>query len=290
MTDYQRIAAAIGYIQNNFRAQPTLEQIAEQAHWSPFHFQRKFQEWAGVSPKKFLQYLSVAHAKHLLQRQASVAEATYATGLSGPGRLHDLFVTLEAMTPGEYRQGGASLTIGYSFGESRFGPYLVASTSKGICRLHFADDADQALTELRQEWPQATLRAQASPEHAQVARFFAREFGPTDRLNLHLKGTDFQLKVWESLLRIPEGQLTTYAGLAAQAGYGPAVRAVGTAIGANPVGYLIPCHRVIRNGGELGQYRWGATRKAALVGWEAAQLVSVPQATEAEHRTSSEQE
>ncbi|UOQ70589.1 bifunctional transcriptional activator/DNA repair enzyme AdaA [Hymenobacter cellulosilyticus] len=279
MTDYQRIAAAIGYIQANFRAQPTLEQIAGQAHWSPFHFQRKFQEWAGVSPKKFLQYVSVEHAKSLLQQQLSVAEATYETGLSGPSRLHDLFVTLEAMTPGEYRQGGAALTIRYSFGQSRFGPYLVASTAKGICRLHFADDADLALAELRQEWPQATLLALAAPEHAQVARFFAREFGPSDRLNLHLKGTDFQLKVWASLLRIPEGQLTTYAGLAAQAGHGPAVRAVGTAIGANPVGYLIPCHRVIRNGGELGQYRWGTSRKVALVGWEAAQAAAKLQTT-----------
>jgi AraC family transcriptional regulator of adaptative response/methylated-DNA-[protein]-cysteine methyltransferase len=270
MTDYQRVAAAISYIRENFRQQPTLEQIAAQTHWSPFHFQRKFQEWAGVSPKKFLQYVSVEHAKSLLQQQLSVADATHQTGLSGTGRLHDLFVGIEAMTPGEYRQGGAALTICYSLGESPFGSYMVASTPKGICRLHFADDAELALTELRQEWPQATLLAQARPEHAQVARFFAREFQPSDRLHLHLKGTDFQLKVWASLLRIPEGRLTTYAGLATQAGCGPAVRAVGTAIGANPVGYLIPCHRVIRNGGELGQYRWGATRKAMLVGWEAA--------------------
>ncbi|PJJ60086.1 bifunctional transcriptional activator/DNA repair enzyme AdaA [Hymenobacter chitinivorans] len=277
MTDYQRIAAAIDYIRANFRAQPTLEQIAAQAHWSPFHFQRKFQQWAGVSPKKFLQYLSVEHAKSLLQQQRSVAEASYETGLSGSGRLHDLFVTLEAMTPGEYRQGGAALTIRYSFGEGRFGSYLVASTPKGICRLHFADDAELALAELRQEWPQATLLEHATPEHAQVARFFAREFGPADRLHLHLKGTDFQLKVWESLLRIPEGRLTTYAGLATAAGHEAAVRAVGTAIGANPVGYLIPCHRVIRQGGELGQYRWGASRKAALVGWEAAQLNAEPE-------------
>ncbi|MCB2376724.1 methylated-DNA--[protein]-cysteine S-methyltransferase [Hymenobacter sp. BT635] len=281
MTDYQRIAAAIGYIREHFREQPTLEQIAAQAHWSPFHFQRKFQEWAGVSPKKFLQYLSVEHAKSLLQQQLSVADASYETGLSGPGRLHDLFVTLEAMTPGEYRQGGAALRISYSFAESRFGPYLVASTAKGICRLHFADDAALALAELRQEWPQATLVEQLTAEHAQVGRFFAREFGPADRLHLHLKGTDFQLKVWESLLRIPEGQLTTYAGLATQAGHAPAVRAAGTAIGANPVGYLIPCHRVIRQGGELGQYRWGTTRKAALLGWEAARS-EVPAASMAE--------
>jgi AraC family transcriptional regulator of adaptative response/methylated-DNA-[protein]-cysteine methyltransferase len=270
MTDYQRIEAAIAYAQANFQAQPDLEELARQAHWSPFHFQRKFQQWAGISPKKFLQYLSLSYAKQLLRQQLSVEAATQETGLSGPGRLHDLFVKLEAMTPGEYRQGGAALPIRYSLAESPFGAYLVASTPKGICHLHFADDAEQAVAGLRQEWPQAALRAETTPEHAQVARFFSHNFGPADRLHLHLKGTDFQLKVWESLLRIPEGGVSTYGQVAAQAGYGPAVRAVGSAIGANPVGYLIPCHRVIRQGGELGQYRWGTPRKAALLGWEAA--------------------
>ena len=270
MTDYQRIAAALAYAGTHFQAQPTLAELAAQAHWSPFHFQRKFQEWAGVSPKKFLQYLSLAHAKRMLRQQVSVAEAAYETGLSGTGRLHDLFVTLEAMTPGEYRHGGTALAIAYSVGESPFGSYLVASTAKGICKLIFMEDPAEALADLRQEWPCATLTPSANPTHAQVARFFNRKFGPTDRLHLHLKGTPFQLKIWESLLRIPEGELRTYAQLAAGAGYGAAVRAAGTAIGANPVGYLIPCHRVIRQTGELGQYRWGAPRKAALLGWEAA--------------------
>jgi AraC family transcriptional regulator of adaptative response/methylated-DNA-[protein]-cysteine methyltransferase len=272
MTDYQRIAAALTYLRANFRNQPSLEQLAEQAHWSPFHFQRKFQEWAGVSPKKFLQYLSLDHAKRLLRQQVSVAEAAYETGLSGTGRLHDLFVTLEAMTPGEYRQGGAALAIAYSFGESPFGTYLIASTAKGICKLVFTEDETTALQELRREWPGALLTLGSAPIHSQVARFFAREFMPTDRLHLHLKGTSFQLKIWESLLRIPEGELRTYAQLAGAAGNGAAVRAAGTAIGANPVGYLIPCHRVIRHTGELGQYRWGDARKAALVGWEAARV------------------
>jgi len=272
MTDYQRIAAALTYAGAHFQQQPTLEELAEQAHWSPFHFQRKFQEWAGVSPKKFLQYLSLNHAKRLLQQSASVAEAADETGLSGTGRLHDLFVTLEAMTPGEYRQGGAALTIHYSLGESPFGPYLVASTGKGICKLVFVDDAATALAELRQEWPNATLVAGETTFHAQVACFFARDFAPTTRLRLHLRGTPFQLKIWESLLRIPEGERRTYAQLAHAAENGAAVRAAGTAIGANPVGYLIPCHRVIRQTGELGQYRWGATRKAALLGWEAARV------------------
>ena len=270
MTDYQRIEAALTYAQAHFQTQPDLEKMAAQAYWSPFHFQRKFQEWAGVSPKKFLQYLSLGHAKQLLRQHATVAEAAHATGLSGTGRLHDLFVTLEAMTPGEYRQGGAALAIRYGFGESSFGRYLVASTAKGICQLGFVDDDAAAVAELRREWPEAAISAQATPAHALVRRFFAREFGANDRLHLHLKGTPFQLKIWESLLRIPEGQRCTYAQLAAAAEHGAAVRAAGTAIGANPVAYLIPCHRVIRQTGELGQYRWGAARKAALLGWEAA--------------------
>ncbi|MDO7847686.1 methylated-DNA--[protein]-cysteine S-methyltransferase [Hymenobacter sp. M29] len=273
MTDYQRIAAALAFARTHFHTQPTLEEMAAQAHWSPFHFQRKFQEWAGVSPKKFLQYLSLDHAKQRLRQQATVAEAAYDAGLSGTGRLHDLFVTLEAMTPGEYRQGGAALTISYSFGNSAFGRYLVASTGKGICKLVFADDDDAARQELRQEWPNATLTAAETASHQQAARFFARDFAAPARLHLHLKGTPFQLKIWESLLRIPESELRSYAQLAAAAGQGEAVRAAGTAIGANPVAYLIPCHRVIRGTGELGQYRWGATRKAALLGWEAAQQV-----------------
>ncbi|MBH8569139.1 methylated-DNA--[protein]-cysteine S-methyltransferase [Microvirga sp. STS02] len=270
MTDYQRIAAALTYAQAHFQAQPDLDELARQAHWSPFHFQRKFQEWAGVSPKKFLQYISLDHAKQLLRQQASVAEAAHATGLSGTGRLHDLFVTLEAMTPGEYRHGGAALAISYSFGDSAFGAYLVASTDKGICKLDFIEDETAALAELRAEWPNATFAAEEMPAHAQVAQFFARDFPSTGRLHLHLKGTAFQLKIWESLLRVPEGQLRTYAQLAEAAGRGAAVRAAGTAIGANPVAYLIPCHRVIRGTGALGQYRWDSTRKAALLGCEAA--------------------
>jgi AraC family transcriptional regulator of adaptative response/methylated-DNA-[protein]-cysteine methyltransferase len=272
MTDYHRIAAAITYVQANFQAQPNLEEMARQAHWSPFHFQRKFQEWAGVSPKKFLQFLSLDYAKTLLRQAHSVEATAYETGLSGPGRLHDLFVTLEAMTPGEYRQGGAALTIAYSFGESWFGRYLVASTPKGICQLAFQETGDDvaAVAALRREWPRATLVARVAPSHEQVAAFFHHADPAGTPLHLHLKGTPFQLKVWESLLRIPEGQLTTYAGLAARAGHHSAVRAVASAVGSNPAGYLIPCHRVIRQTGALGEYRWGAGRKMALIGWEAA--------------------
>ncbi|WP_201982315.1 methylated-DNA--[protein]-cysteine S-methyltransferase [Hymenobacter rubidus] len=276
MTDYERIAAALAYAGAHFHTQPSLEELAAQAHWSPFHFQRKFQEWAGVSPKKFLQFLSLEHAKRMLRQAASLAEAAHETGLSGTGRLHHLFVTLEAMTPGEYRHGGAALTIRYSFGESSFGRYLVASTEKGICKLAFAEDDAAALNELRLEWPNATFAAAETASHGQATRFFTRNFTPPDRLHLHLKGTPFQLKSWESLLRIPEGELRTYSQLAAAAGQGAAVRAAGTATGANPVAYLIPCHRVIRQTGELGQYRWGAPRKAALVGWEAARPEALP--------------
>ncbi|WP_210515134.1 methylated-DNA--[protein]-cysteine S-methyltransferase [Hymenobacter terricola] len=270
MTDYDRIAGALAFVRANFQAQPSLDEMAAQAHWSPFHFQRKFQEWAGVTPKKFLQYLSLDHAKRMLRERVSVAEAAHETGLSGTGRLHDLFVTLEGMTPGEYRHGGADLALQYSFGNSPFGRYLVASTAKGVCKLVFVNDEAAAVAALHQEWPNARIMATENAFHLQVGRFFARDFPPTERLHLHLKGTLFQLKIWESLLHVPEGELRTYSQLAEAAGNGAAVRAAGTAIGANPVGYLIPCHRVIRQTGELGQYRWGATRKAALVGWEAA--------------------
>ena len=214
MTDYQRIETALTYAQAHFRAQPDLDELARQAHWSPFHFQRKFQEWAGVSPKKFLQYLSLDHAKQLLRQHAMVAETAHQTGLSGTGRLHDLFVTLEAMTPGEYRQGGAALAIRYSFGDSPFGQYLVAATDKGICKLVFTDDQKAAVAELRREWPQASISAAEAAAHTQVARFFARRFTAADRLHLHLRGTPFQLKIWESLLRIPEGERRTYSQLA----------------------------------------------------------------------------
>lgn len=279
MTDYQRIAAAIEYVQTNFQAQPSLELLAEQASWSPFHFQRKFREWAGVSPKKFLQFVSLDYAKALLRQQRTVEESAYETGLSGTGRLHDLFVSLEAMTPGDYRHGGAALSLSYAFGSSSFGEYLAAATAKGICYLAFVDGLGPvaALAALQAEWPQAALHpataATATP-HRQVARFFAREFAAGERLHLHLQGTAFQVKVWAALLRIPEGQLASYGQLAAALGQPGAGRAVGTAIGANPVGYLIPCHRVIQQSGELGGYRWGGPRKAALLGWEAARTAA----------------
>ncbi len=271
MTDYDKVTEALVYLKDNFRQQPTLGEVAETAHLSPHHFQRIFSRWAGVSPKKFLQYLSVRHAKSLLQTDHSLAEVSYQTGLSGTGRLHDLFVTIEGMTPGEYKQGGAALTIRYSLSDSRFGRYLVASTDRGVCNLLFFDDTDGAATDaLRTLWPKATCVQSNEERHRTVQQFLDH---PEQRapLHLHLRGTDFQLKVWEALLRIPEGQLSTYGRLAEHIDQPTAARAVGTAVGSNPVGYLIPCHRVIKSTGGIGEYRWGTTRKMAMIGWEGAQ-------------------
>jgi AraC family transcriptional regulator, regulatory protein of adaptative response / methylated-DNA-[protein]-cysteine methyltransferase len=277
-THYETVARALAYIRQNTAQQPTLEEVAEHVHLSPQHFQRVFTEWAGVSPKKFLQYLSLQHAKKVLTQNASLLEASYHTGLSGSGRLHDLFLSIEGMTPGQYKNKGEQLQLSYSLGSSRFGPYLVASTAKGICHLHFYQNAEQALQELRQAWPKAELLQQEASVHQQVQAFFQNTLSPdTNRIRLHLSGTPFQLKVWEALLRIPEGHLCSYASLAHQIGQPSASRAVGTAIGSNPIGFLIPCHRVIKSVGGIGEYRWGSERKMAMIGWEAAAVPQAPQ-------------
>lgn len=273
MTDYDRIAKALVYIQQHFKEQPSLEQIAETIHLSPYHFQRLFKQWAGVSPKKFLQYLSLEHAKKILQDNRSLAEAAFETGLSGAGRLHDLFVTVQGMTPGEFKNQGESLTIRYSIQTCQFGRFLVASTHKGICNLLFIDgDEKEAVQELRQLWKKAHLQQEVDAHQAKIIRFFRRDFNTSEKINLHLKGTDFQLKVWEALLKIPEGQFASYGTIAHCISAPSSQRAVGTAIGHNPVGYLIPCHRVIRSVGNIGGYRWGQPRKMAMMGWESARL------------------
>ncbi|MHC8949855.1 bifunctional transcriptional activator/DNA repair enzyme AdaA [Sphingobacterium hungaricum] len=270
--NYNRIAAAIDFIQQHFKEQPSLERIAEQVHLSPMHFQRLFTDWAGTSPKKFLQYISVEHAKRLLsEQQATLFDAAYETGLSGTGRLHDLFVSIEGMTPAEYKHAGKSLTIHYHFADSLFGSLLVANTSKGICYLAFYEDKDYALTQLKAKFPNAIFDEKEESMQQDALAIFQQDGKPLPELKLHLKGTDFQLKVWESLLKIPTGKLSTYGTLAAQIGHPEASRAVGTAIGSNPVAFLIPCHRVIQNSGLLGGYRWGTTRKTAIIGWENAQ-------------------
>jgi AraC family transcriptional regulator of adaptative response/methylated-DNA-[protein]-cysteine methyltransferase len=273
---YQRIATAIDYIQTNFQAQPTLDDIAQHVHLSPFHFQRLFSEWAGTSPKKFLQYISLAHAKTLLKNQASLLETTMATGLSGASRLHDLFITIEGMTPAEYKNGGAQLTICYSFEHTLFGDVLVASTDKGICHLAFYDDEVLALSELSNKFPNACYRQQQDSIQQSALTLFKHDWHESADIKLHLKGSEFQLKVWESLLKIPLGQLSSYGDIAAQIDKPKAARAVGSAIGDNPVAFLIPCHRVIQASGALGGYHWGITRKMAMIAWEMAQTEPQP--------------
>lgn len=269
--NYERIESAIHYMVAHFKEQPTLESLAQVVHLSPFHFQRLFTQWAGVSPKKFIQFLSLNYAKGLLKdKDQSLMDTAYDTGLSGSSRLHDLFVTLEGMTPGEYKQGGKGLTLNYGFYPTPFGLVIAASTSKGLCHLAFVQDKLDALTELKQGFPQATYHAQSDAFHQAVVEFFQGD-SPT-ALTLHLPGTPFQLKVWESLLKIPQGGLSTYGEIARSMGHAKAARAVGSALAQNPVAYLIPCHRVIQSTGHFGQYRWGATRKAAILGWEAAQV------------------
>lgn len=269
---YQRIAQAIAYLQHHYQQQPPLDEVAEHIHLSPYHFQRLFTEWAGVSPKKFLQYISLHHAKTMLRQSATLLNVSESIGLSSPSRLHDLFINIEGMTPYEYKNGGENLTIDYEWADSPFGPLLIASTTKGICFLAFADHAESALTELRQQFPQAKLQQQTTVLQQQALLFFQQQELP--QLKLHLKASDFQLKVWEALLKIPLGQLTTYSGIAQSIQQPQAARAVGSAIASNPVAFLIPCHRVIQKSGVLGNYRWGETRKVALVGWEAAQTQS----------------
>ncbi len=269
---YQKIEEAITYINQNFKQQPSLEDIAEKVHVSPFHFQRLFSDWAGVSPKKFLQFLSIDYAKSILNnKQATVFDAAYETGLSGTGRLHDLFIKIEGMTPGEYKNGGENLNINYSYAQTSFGNILVASTPKGICHIAFTDDENSAFEALQKSFPNANYHPILDLNQQNALLIFTYDWQKLNQIKLHLKGTDFQLKVWESLLKIPMGKLSTYGNIAAQIHKPTASRAVGTAIGDNPVAFLIPCHRVIQSTGAFGQYHWGSSRKSAMIGWEAAQ-------------------
>ena len=273
MTDYERIKKAIEFIQANFQQQPDLDAVAKEVYLSPFHFQRLFKEWAGVSPKKFLQYISLQHAKKLLH-QHTVSDTAYETGLSGSSRLHDLFISIEGMTPGEYKNGGEQLQINYSFAETPFGKIIVASTTKGICHLAFADNENEALQQLQLQFPNATFRQVVDTIQQNALFIFTQDWKDLSKIKLHLKGTPFQIKVWEALLKIPMGDVSTYSGVANTINNPNASRAVGTAIGDNPVAFLIPCHRVIRSTGDFGQYHWGSIRKTAMIGWEAAKINS----------------
>ncbi len=274
MTDYDIIAGAITYIIENYSNQPDLERVAHQVHLSPFHFQRLFKKWAGVSPKKFLEYISIEHAKVLLKKNASLSEASFETGLSGTGRLHDLFISIEGMTLGEFKNGGENLVIGYSFSKTPFGDIIAASTPRGVCHLAFADNENQALQRLRARFANASLMKKRDVFQSNALRIFEDDWSDLPKIRLHLKGTPFQIKVWETLLKIPFAQLTTYYQVAETIGHPTASRAVGRAIGSNPVAYLIPCHRVIRSTGIIGEYHWGDARKAAIIGWEAAKSES----------------
>jgi AraC family transcriptional regulator of adaptative response/methylated-DNA-[protein]-cysteine methyltransferase len=271
--NYKRIAEAIEYIKTNFKEQPHLDEVANKINLSPFHFQRLFSEWAGTSPKKFLQYITLEYAKTLLkENQATLFETAYETGLSGTGRLHDLFINIEGMTPAEYKNGGKDLKINYSFSESPFGNMIVASTEKGICYMAFADDEPIAFSTLQNQFPNADYHLKSDAMQQNALHIFTYDWTKLNQIKLHLKGTDFQLKVWQTLLRIPSGQLTTYGAIAHKIKNPNASRAVGTAIGSNPVAFLIPCHRVIQSSGVLGGYMWGNTRKTVMIGWEGSKV------------------
>ncbi len=272
MTDFERITKAIHFIKDNFKQQPGLEEVAAHIHLSPFHFQRLFKEWAGVSPKKFLQYISIEYSKQLLDKKLSLADVSFETGLSGTSRLHDLFLTIEGMTPGEYKKEGENLVINYSHAETAFGDVLIGSTPKGICHLSFMDATAAAIKELKESFPQARFVQKTDMLQQDALKIFGQDWSDLSKIKLHLKGTEFQLKVWQALLQIPSGGADTYSGIARKISLPKAARAVGTAIGNNPVAFLIPCHRVIRSTGITGEYRWHSDRKTAILGWEAAQL------------------
>lgn len=266
---YATVARAIAFIRDHAQDQPSLEAVAEAVRLSPDHLQRVFSEWAGISPKRFLQFLTKEYALRLLA-SSDTLDAALSVGLSGTSRLHDLMVSCEAMTPGEIRAGGEGMTIGYGVAPSPFGMALVAWTGRGVCHFAFCTTNEAAmLAELTARWPSARF----SRDSAQAAALLADIFPSTPtrgRVHLVLRGTNFQIKVWEALIRVAPGELVSYSHLARQAGSPRAARAVGSALAANTIGYLIPCHRVIRECGESGTYRWGDERKLALIGWEAA--------------------
>lgn len=265
---YAAIARAIAFVRANARRQPSLAEIANAAHLSEHHLQRLFSAWAGLSPKRFLQYLTKEHARAALRESASVFDAALDAGLSGPGRLHDLMVSCEALTPGEIRAGGAGITLRYGIASTPLGDALFAWTTRGICHLAFCDeDGETRLNELRTAWPAADIVADPEGATALAARVFpaAPQAG---KLHLLLRGTNFQIKVWEALLRIPTATLVSYRQLADGIGAPAAARAVGGAVAANAIAYLIPCHRVIREDGTVTGYRWGPERKLALHSWE----------------------
>ena len=268
--DYERITKAIRFMEAHYQRQPDLGRIAASVHLSPHHFQRVFKRWAGISPKKFLQSLTLAHSQRQLRAGASLLSATLDTGLSGTGRLHDLFVTFQGMTPAEFKAEGAGLEIRYGLHPSPFGHCLLGITERGICWLSFGSKVlAKELKPLKDNWPSAVMKPDQETTEKWVKRIFPGNGRlPESRIPVLAVGSDFQLQVWRALLGIPVGAAVSYGELAAKIGRPQAVRALGTAVGQNAVAYLIPCHRVIRAGGHFGQYRWGAPRKAMILRWE----------------------
>lgn len=269
---YERIAQAIAFMRQNYLNQPDLATVAQHVHLSEYHFQRLFTRWAGISPKRFLQYLTVEYAKSKIAETANLLDLTVEVGLSSPGRLHDLFVKLEAMSPGEFKAGAIGLQIWYGIHQTPFGECLIAMTPRGICNLHFLDITSKDVVEqaFRLEWANADIKQDQQATQEICDRIFEPSATHKKPLVLYVKGSNFQIQVWRALLNLPFGGITTYQGLAAAMGRPTAARAVGNALGRNPVGYLIPCHRVIRESGEFGGFRWGLERKTVLLGWEAS--------------------
>ena len=274
--DYRRIETALHYIEANFQNQPNLQEIAAAVHLSPFHFERMFSRWAGTTPQRFLRFLTKEHARQLLDESKDLLQTAHESGLSGAGRLHDLFVVYEALSPGEYKQKGAGLTVQYGVHATPFGEVLLASTARGILEFRFLDqNLDEILTQLKTDLPNALFVENQPETGLLIKKIFPENSAYTadnQPITLLLRGTNFQIKVWEALLRIPAGKLVSYDQIAAQIGQPKAARAVGTAIGSNRIGLLIPCHRVIQKVGGLGGYRWGTTRKKAILGWEMAHV------------------
>jgi AraC family transcriptional regulator of adaptative response/methylated-DNA-[protein]-cysteine methyltransferase len=270
--DYIRIRQALAFMTASWREQPSLEAMAAEVGLSPAHFHQLFRRWAGITPKAFLQAITLDHARQLLKDAASVLDTTYEVGLSGPGRLHDLFVTHEAMTPGHFKSGGEGLLIRWAFHPSPFGRALVMTTERGLCGLAFADEGEEtaAFHDMAGRWPRARFQEDSAATAGVAARIFDPAAWSPDRpLRVVLIGTDFEVRVWETLLRIPMGRATTYGSIANHLGNPKAPRAVGSAVGRNPISFVVPCHRVLGSGGKLTGYHWGLTRKQAMLGWEA---------------------
>ncbi|MFR9720458.1 methylated-DNA--[protein]-cysteine S-methyltransferase [Aeromonas diversa] len=272
MSDYARIAAAIAFITSQVERQPNLDEIAAHVHLSPFHFQRLFSRWAGVTPKRYLQVLTLERAKVLLQESRPLLDVADTLGLSSGSRLYDHFVQLEAVTPGEYKQRGAGLTIAHAVHDTPFGRAFIALTPRGVCSFSFQDGAepDEALIALGRTWPLAQLEEDLPRTQAVIDAMFDGAKTPDRPISLHVSGTNFQISVWKALLQIPPARVVSYAQVASAVGNPKAARAVGLAVGANPVAFMIPCHRVIQQNGRLGGYHWGETRKQAIHAWEAA--------------------